>query len=103
MSEMERLLEALDYSKKAIEKGTHTREAILKKIERLCPVRVGDVTEVTGYSHKGKQMKIVSLRWKTEDSWRYDGDGWVFRGLVLKKDGAVGLNVGHGFLKYAED
>ena len=103
MSEMEKLLEAVDNSEKAIEKGQHTREAILKRIIKLCPIRVGDVTEVTGYSHKGKQMEIVSLRWNTEDSWRYDGAGWVFRGLVLKKDGAVGLNAGDGFLKYAED
>jgi len=65
-------------------------EATLKKwAENLHPLKIGDIVDVTGWSHKGKKM-IVDRRWVVECF------GWEWRasGRVIKKNGEPGAYVG---------
>lgn len=48
-----------------------------------CPLSIGDVTPCVGWSHKGKKMRITSIK---PPKYSFDGD-WRACGVVLKKDG----------------
>jgi len=62
-------------------------------IKEHCPCKVGDSIEITGYSHKGKQMMIEGIELK--QGWRYNDDhpvefSYVYQGAVINKNGRVG-------------
>ena len=58
-----------------------------------CPVKVGEVHEIRGYSYTGKQGKIESIL--PCDIWERGSyvPGWKVMMRVLKKNGAVGDNI----------
>jgi hypothetical protein len=70
-----------------IENDAHQRAQILAQLiaDATCPLKVGQVVPVCGYSHNGKQMRI-------EQVWpgRSRSDDWQVRGRVLKQDGTDG-------------
>jgi len=58
-----------------------------------CPYKVGQVTEIRGYSHTGKQCRVTEVRFSPQpigNSWYRDR--WIVFGVVLKKDGSDSLN-----------
>jgi hypothetical protein len=62
------------------------RVAILAQLiaDATCPLRVGQVVPVCGYSHNGKQMRVERVGYTRST---YDGD-WRVSGRVLKQDGS---------------
>lgn len=57
-----------------------------------CPVKVGDIIPVEGFSYKGKNIKVGSINISINQN-SYTGKPsikWLFIGYVLKKDGTEG-------------
>ena len=59
-------------------------------VKKFSPVKIGDIVEVNRYSHKGKQMQIVSVR--LTFAWNSKNGAIRATGRVLKKDGKPGAN-----------
>jgi hypothetical protein len=90
MTEKE-LLSQIDAINQQCEALSIQRAELLRQwVELVCPYKVGDVTEVLGYSHKGKMARIESVHAKPK--WTYKSDKeryvWWVKGRVLKKDGS---------------
>jgi hypothetical protein len=65
----------------------HTIHELAQAIaDATCPLKVGQVVPVCGYSHHGKQMRITRIGYTRS---RFDGD-WNAHGTVLKADGTEG-------------
>ena len=62
------------------------RNGLLEQyLEKFCPIQIGDKVKVTGWSHRGKTMKVTSRYMKQLHDDRYI---WVASGKILKKDGS---------------
>ena len=57
-----------------------------------CPLNIGDVVTICGYSHRGKQGRVTKIWAVFEPAWREHNATFVWRclGTVLKKDGTEG-------------
>ncbi len=66
-----------------------------KEMAIVGPIKIGDIVDVTGYSHHGKKM-IIDYLW-ISNGW--DGVGIRARGRVLKKDGTPGLMIAKYFIE----
>jgi hypothetical protein len=71
------------------------REKMIEKfIIDKCPFKVGELKYVTGYSYKGKRMKITRIDLKK--GWCYGSDknaytySFIYYGDILNKNGEVG-------------
>jgi len=73
-----------------------------KVIEENCPVKIGDVVEVTGYSNNGKMMEIHSIE-LCNYGWKETHYEYKIKGKVIKKDGTVGKNNGENRIKVVEE
>jgi hypothetical protein len=57
------------------------------------PYKVGQITEIRGYSHTGKQCRVTKVAFSAlRPGHRWDKDHWKVFGVVLKKDGSDSLN-----------
>lgn len=68
--------------KNAAEANRIMSEARRKFALQECPIRVGDIVECAGYSHKGKKMQVDSV---LPPKYSFDGD-WRVCGTILNKD-----------------
>jgi len=100
MSAMEELIESLDNIEMSIANEEETRDQIRDDIARHCPIRKGDICEITARSHHGKQMRVISISWATSFNFPVCR-GWILKGTVLRKDGTESLNIGQRFEPYA--
>lgn len=84
---LQHLQNALVVKRKAKEEYEKLKQQFCKEHH---PLKVGDIVEVTGYSHKGKQMVVKEI-WLGESTWRDTGT-YIFKasGPVLKKSGEPG-------------
>lgn len=89
-----------DIMKKDLERIEETEReiAILQENRRIllggfaqdhAPYKDGDITDTSGYSHRGKRCRVntVSLKKRWSDKWE-----WEIKATVLKKDGSESLN-----------
>lgn len=60
------------------------------KALELHPLKVDDKVIVNGWSHTGKEMIVNNLGVKEE----YDKFFWTARGLIIKKNGETGVQMG---------
>ena len=67
------------------------QSALNEMVELMCPVKIGDVVVITGYTHKGKKM-VITRRWAQIPSWMPKPRLFItVAGDVIKKDGLPGL------------
>jgi hypothetical protein len=90
MTEKE-LLSQIDAINQQCEALSSQRAELLRQwVELVCPYKVGEVTEVLGYSHKGKMARIIevnaNVKWQYGDKKPTKYEWWV-KARVLKKDG----------------
>lgn len=62
------------------------QDAVREFALQECPLKVGQIVDCVGWTHKGKKMKIDSI---VPPQCTFDGD-WRVRGHVIKKSGEVG-------------
>ena len=68
----------------------HNEKRILSEeyLKEICPLNIGDKTEVKGHSHRGKKMQVVSVylveNFKGEFTWKAVGK-------IVKKDGSLSV------------
>lgn len=77
-------------------KKTERHELLQRWAENRCPLSIGDVVEIAGYSHTGKKGRVVSIGYK---EWNRSKE-WDVRVVVLKQDGTdtkwiVSFDEGH--------
>lgn len=85
--------EAFDILKKERQK---TLDRLDVEIAHAGPIKLGDIVDITGFSHRGKKM-IVDHLWIVDD-WDV---GVKAKGRVLKKDGTPGLLTAIHFIEVA--
>lgn len=79
---------------KASEAAEAFRRLEKEYAKQQCPLKIGETTKVTGFSHRGKDM-IVERIIPGDIGSPFSSKGeWVAKGHILKKDGSVGLHVG---------
>ena len=79
--------EVVDIDRQIKDLYAKRRETIAAWIEAEHPVKVGDVIETNGYSHKGKKMRVAKRSiYDSFSKW-----SWKANGPILKKDGTEGL------------
>jgi len=82
-----------------IKKLLSEKETVLKAwCELDHPLSVGDIVNVTGYSHTGKQMCVDRI----EVHQGYSGWKWYASGKIIKLDGTPGFNFGEWTQKIKE-
>ena len=85
-------IEAID---RAIEIRHEKRVEVLSEwVDKHHPLKIGDIVEVTGWSHKGKKMmvdqrKVVLWTLSFKNNWE-----WTATGRVIKKNGEPGVHIG---------
>ena len=57
-------------------------------VDDHCPVKLGQIIPVQGYSYKGKQMMVDGIECKKT----YTGYKFLYQGNIIKKNGRVGEN-----------
>lgn len=70
-----------------IELEAQTQAAMEAAVNAFHPLKIGDVVEVTGYSYRGKKMRVekrsvAEFGWGENIRWE-----WIAFGKILKKDG----------------
>lgn len=79
------------------------KEAKARIIEERCPIKIGDVVETNGYSHKGKRFRVEHIIAKDRLTWKQDGDHeFEFRatGPIIKKNGEPGQQHGEHSIRF---
>lgn len=71
-----------------------TREAVVGSLVAMCPVQIGGIIQVNGYSHRGKPMRVSDVYVVRERGGKRQGYRWKARGFVLKANGEVGVQKG---------
>ena len=81
-------------------KAAHVEiEGLIDSTNKYCPVKIGDIVDVTGYSHNGKKMIINGITFCHKSDGGYYGIwmedvGWMISGKVIRKDGTPGSQTG---------
>ena len=61
-------------------------------VENHSPVKIGDIVKVTGYSYRGKDMRVEHVVITTD--WFTNKLQWSAYGKICKKDGSTSHNQG---------
>ncbi|MCP4700471.1 MAG: hypothetical protein GY862_27005 [Gammaproteobacteria bacterium] len=94
MTELEILKAELAEIEKRIKAEQEIRGDVMAKLAELCPVKIGDVVEVNGWTFRGKKMLVDDVCYYTRT---HRSTTWKCSGPILKADGTPGKNRGeHG-------
>jgi len=88
----EKIAELSELQKRYSELGNSIKEAKQMIADEHTPYKIGQIVDIKGYSHEGKQGKVKSVAFRSNgDTWR-SRPQWFVRVTVLKIDGSDSLN-----------
>ena len=98
MNRVDELRESLSAIEMSIRNEEETARDIRESLAKECPVKIGSIVEITGYSYTGKRMRVDWIEWGGK--WRWREFGWTVHGSVLRKNNEPGSNLAESFVKY---
>ena len=87
MTTQDLLAKALELQDRIEDLKSELASILQQWASRECPYYVGQITDVRGYSFKGRKCRIDKVYSSTD--WKSDNQ-WAVKGSVLRKDGSPG-------------